>query len=86
MDPISSFLEVLGKIKREEFVVMQINIAPAGHEWVEEFEELVEKLQKEALLREKPATRALNSPLNLLDNSRWSRPWRKNWRAPRLRH
>lgn len=46
VDPISSFLEVLGKIKREEFVVMQINIAPAGHEWVEEFEELVEKLQK----------------------------------------
>jgi hypothetical protein len=43
-DPMSHFLEVLGKVKREETVAIQIVIAPAGAKWREEGERLIEEL------------------------------------------
>lgn len=45
-DPMSYFMEVLGKAKREEVVAIQFIIAPASPDWREEFEELVNKLRK----------------------------------------
>jgi hypothetical protein len=43
-DPMSHFLEVLGKVKREETVAIQIVIAPAGAKWRSEGEKLIEEL------------------------------------------
>ncbi len=54
-DPISTFLEVLGKLKKGEFVAVQFLIAPAGEKWAEEFEPLVEKL-RQTTKREKVTT------------------------------
>lgn len=45
-DPMSSFLEVLGKLNKGEIVGIQIIIAPAGNEWTEEWEKLVADLQE----------------------------------------
>ena len=45
-DPISIFMEILGKVKEGEFVGIQINAAPAGHEWKDRWEPLVEDLRK----------------------------------------
>lgn len=45
VDPISSFLEILGKIKPDEFVGIQINIAPGPSNWVKEFEPLIAELR-----------------------------------------
>lgn len=46
-DPISAFLEVMGKIQKEEIVGIQILIAPAdSKEWREEWEELITKLKE----------------------------------------
>ncbi len=44
-DPISLFLEVLGKTKREEFVGIQFEIAPAGDEWKRHGAHVVEELR-----------------------------------------
>ncbi|RJQ28437.1 hypothetical protein C4571_03635 [Candidatus Parcubacteria bacterium] len=44
-DPMSVFLEVLGKIKKEEFVGIQILIAPASPDWKEKWYPLVEELR-----------------------------------------
>ncbi len=45
-DPISVFLEVLGKLKQGEIVGIQIILAPEGPEWAEHWEHLVETLQE----------------------------------------
>ncbi len=45
-DPISSFLEVLGGLKKREIVGIQINIAPAPSDWGRRWMRLVERLQK----------------------------------------
>lgn len=45
-DPISVFLEVLGKINKQEIVGIQFLIAPAGNEWKDKFESDLEKLQE----------------------------------------
>jgi len=44
-DPISMFLEVLGKVKREEIVGIQLTIAPAAPNWGDEFKEVIEELR-----------------------------------------
>lgn len=46
LDPISTFLEVLGKIKKEEIVAIQFLTAPADKSWAEEGMELLEELIK----------------------------------------
>jgi hypothetical protein len=43
-DPISLFLEVLGKVKREETLAIQIVISPAGDTWRKGGEKLIEEL------------------------------------------
>jgi len=45
-DPISSFLEVLGKLNKGEIVSIQFIIAPAGNDWGKEWEGFVERLQE----------------------------------------
>lgn len=45
-DPISSFLEVLGEIKKHEVVGIQINIAPIDPGWRKRWSKLIEELQK----------------------------------------
>ncbi len=47
-DPISSFLEVLGKAGRHEIFGIQILATPADHDWGEDWKEKLEKLRKEA--------------------------------------
>lgn len=39
IDPISNALEILGKLTKNEFVAIQINIAPASPNWAEEWED-----------------------------------------------
>lgn len=58
-DPISTFLEVMGKVPKGEVVGMQILIAPAPSEWKEEFEDLVEELKtpQTIALEEEEATK-----------------------------
>ncbi len=46
-DPVSTFLEVLGKLKKGEIVGIQILIAPAGSDdWDEKYEEDLKKLRE----------------------------------------
>lgn len=45
-DPISTFLEVLGEIKKDEVAGIQINIAPAHPYWGNRWKKLIEWLQK----------------------------------------
>ncbi len=46
-DPISTFLEVFAKLAKEEFVGVQILIAPAGAEdWIEKYESEVKKMRE----------------------------------------
>ena len=52
-DPIAEFLEVLGKIKKEEIVGIQISAAPAGIKWFEEYEPLLQKLKEPKIKKEK---------------------------------
>ncbi len=47
-DPISTFLEVLGKINKEEIVGIQFIIAPAGNEWKDKFKSVLDELQEPA--------------------------------------
>ncbi|MDP3975255.1 MAG: hypothetical protein Q8P88_03165, partial [Candidatus Jorgensenbacteria bacterium] len=44
-DPISTFLEILGAIKKEETVGIHVLVAPAGADWREKFEDVVEELK-----------------------------------------
>ncbi|MFH0806732.1 MAG: hypothetical protein V1885_03355 [Candidatus Brennerbacteria bacterium] len=44
-DPISTFLEILGNIKKEETVAIHILVAPAGAGWGEKYEDVVEDLK-----------------------------------------
>jgi hypothetical protein len=48
LDPVSTFMEVLGKIKKEEIVAIQYLIAPSRPDWTksEKVEEYLEKLKK----------------------------------------
>jgi len=50
LDPISAFLEVLGKVKKGEFVGIQILAAPADPKWAENWRSILEKLQEPALM------------------------------------
>lgn len=45
-DPISTFLEVLGKLKQGEVVAMQFLIAPSANDWAKKWESSLEKLQE----------------------------------------
>lgn len=45
-DPISSFLEVLGKLKKGEVVAMQFLIAPASNSWKDKWIGFLEKLRE----------------------------------------
>lgn len=45
-DPLSSFLEVLGKLAANEFVGIQINCVPLKAEWVKEFDHELNKLKE----------------------------------------
>lgn len=51
-DPVSTFLEVLSKVKPREVVGIQMLIAPAGPEWKDQWEDLVEKLKEPKLKKE----------------------------------
>lgn len=55
-DPISEFLEVLGKIKREEIVGIQISAAPADFKWYEEYEPLIQKLKEPKMKKQERIT------------------------------
>ena len=46
IDPISNALEILGKLTKDEFVAIQINIAPADYSWAKEWEDELAKLRK----------------------------------------
>lgn len=45
-DTMSAFMELLGKLKKEEFIGIQILAVPLGPEWAEEHKELIEKLRR----------------------------------------
>ena len=44
-DPMSAFMENLGKLKKEEFLGVQFNIAPEDQDWGKHFEHIVEDLR-----------------------------------------
>lgn len=46
LDPISSFLELLGKVKEREFVGIQFLLAPADLGWFKKYDPLIKKLKK----------------------------------------
>lgn len=48
LDPISTLLEVLGKVKEEEFVGVQILLRAKDSKWKDEWKDLVKKLQEPA--------------------------------------
>ena len=60
-DPISSFLEVLAKVKPEERVAIQFLIAPAAAEWKKEYNVLIEKLKHQ---KKEGTTKTAQSLLN----------------------
>jgi hypothetical protein len=45
-DPISTFLEILAKIKKQEIVGIQILIAPAGPDWIKKWDKLLDEMQE----------------------------------------
>src|SRR3989344_442545 len=47
VDPISSFLEVMSKIKKNDFMGVQLIIIPAGNEWKEKNEPVLKKIKEE---------------------------------------
>ena len=49
VDPMASMLEMMSKVKKGEIVCLQILIAPAGSDWVEEAKKELEKLQTPAV-------------------------------------
>ncbi|MEK7507681.1 MAG: hypothetical protein AAB602_01195 [Patescibacteria group bacterium] len=57
-DPIALALEVLGKIKSEEIIAIQVLLEPASPKWRDEYKELIEKLKLEDKIKEKePASK-----------------------------
>ncbi len=66
-DPISAFLEILGKIKKEERVGIQMLIAPAAPQWRNQFDKVVEGMRvrkdKNAVKRLKTKTTFDGGPL-----------------------
>ncbi len=46
LDPISTFLELLGKLKPGEFVGIQFLLAPADKSWFKKYSDLIKKLKK----------------------------------------
>ncbi|MBS3903071.1 MAG: hypothetical protein KGZ30_01710 [Anaplasmataceae bacterium] len=48
-DPISNFLEVLAKAKKEELVGVQIIITPLESKWSDQFKDLVSKLKESSV-------------------------------------
>lgn len=54
-DPISSFLEILGKLKKDEIVGIQIEIAPADRRWRDAWKDLVESLRGKEKKSDDPA-------------------------------
>ncbi|MDI6820973.1 MAG: hypothetical protein QMD65_02215 [Patescibacteria group bacterium] len=65
IDPISNFLEVLGKTKKDETVGIQILIAPAGSSWKDKWEKLVIDLQKPTTIPIKPKTEGGPSEMSI---------------------
>lgn len=53
-DPTSAFLEVLAKLKKEEIVGIQVNIAPTSPNWRDDYADEVKKL-KEQKIRQEPS-------------------------------
>ncbi|MFA6407139.1 MAG: hypothetical protein WCV80_00335 [Candidatus Paceibacterota bacterium] len=49
LDPISTFLEVLGKLKKEEVACIQIVLSPADKKWSEKWRSVLEKLREPEL-------------------------------------
>ncbi len=52
-DPISAFLEALGRIRKEEMVAVQYLISPASPKWKDKWEKLIENLRSKAQLKQK---------------------------------
>lgn len=52
-DTMSTYLEVLGKLRKEEFAAIQILIAPASPKWRDTWDGLVEELRARAAKQEK---------------------------------
>ncbi|MEK9194340.1 MAG: hypothetical protein AAB884_00855 [Patescibacteria group bacterium] len=50
LDPISTFIELLANVKKEEVVGVQILIAPAAHDWARKWDKLIEELQTPATM------------------------------------
>lgn len=46
LDPMSSFLELMGKVKPSEFVGIQYLLAPADKGWFKKYDALIKKLKK----------------------------------------
>lgn len=63
-DPMSTFLEILGKIKKGEFVGIQILIAPKAPDWAEKYKGLVSKLKESS---SKSAPSISSSSANITD-------------------
>ncbi|MEK7138148.1 MAG: hypothetical protein AAB787_01435, partial [Patescibacteria group bacterium] len=51
-DPISTFLEVLSKVKRQEMVGIQFLIEAAPHDWIDHSKHIVEQLKESQSRRE----------------------------------
>lgn len=49
-DPMSSFLEVLGKLKQGEVAGIQLLIAPAGNEWVKKWDDFIAGLREPKII------------------------------------
>lgn len=62
-DPISAFLEILGRCHKEEIVGIQFLIAPAAPDWNKKYEKLVEDLrERKNKLSSKPTSSVNSSP------------------------
>jgi len=51
-DPMSGFMEVLGKLKKEEIVCIQYLLAPADYQWHKKWDKLLEKLKEPRVKKE----------------------------------
>lgn len=61
-DPISSFLEILGKCKKQEIVGIQFILAPAALDWNKKYEKLVEDLRE----RKNKSSQNNSTPISLM--------------------
>lgn len=62
LDPLSSFIEMLGAIGTEDFVGLQYLIAPIGSKWVTEEEDTVKELKEKASSSSDPTKLLFPSP------------------------